>query len=259
MGGTSLHCLKQSPAILPAKFARRQVIQIQPQRPETMSEEFSIVLIGDFNPKIYQPLWFANQQLVRESEAEAATVELVHSDFTSFSTDWFALQVTRERFTATVKAAAYRRHLLDLVFGTFSKLSHTPIAQLGINAATRLRFRSTQDWNAFGHFLVPKAHWATILKTPGTRSVTIEGMRTDDFLGRINVIAEPVQETPDQALIRINDHYDRPFDATGDNASYFLGILEKCYDDSLSRAKAMTDSLLEIFLKQSAFDDGLAE
>ena len=34
------------------------------ERPEIKA--FSIVLLGDFNPKIFQPAWFSAQGLIRE-------------------------------------------------------------------------------------------------------------------------------------------------------------------------------------------------
>ena len=58
----------------------------------------TVVFLGDFNPKIFQPAWFAVQGLIRQQEAEEANVEIIHPDVVSFSLEWLALQVTRERF-----------------------------------------------------------------------------------------------------------------------------------------------------------------
>jgi hypothetical protein len=41
----------------------------------------SIVLLVDFNPKIFQPAWFAAQNLIRQQEADEATIHIkVHPD-----------------------------------------------------------------------------------------------------------------------------------------------------------------------------------
>lgn len=236
------------------------MIKTRPQRPEVVAEEFAIVLIGDFNPKIYQPSWFANQRLVRQSEADAAEVELIHSDFTSFSTECFVLQVARERFSMTVRSSAFKRQLHDLVVGTFNLLLHTPLTQMGINATTRLRFRNDTDWHAFGHFLVPKSQWAPILDRPGTRAVTVEGVRDDKRPGHVAVIAEPLRGAINEAIIRVNDHYDEAGETKkGQDAAYFLEVLSQCYDDSLCRARAIVDRLVETYLQQGVFDDGTAD
>jgi hypothetical protein len=148
-------------------------MQIQPRKPDVTEDEIGVVLLGDFNPKIYQPAWFASEGLIRPSEADNAKIQIVHADLAIFSTDWFVLQVARDRFSATIKALAYRAHLRDLVLGTFHKLLHTPLMQMGINCATRVRFKSDDDWHAFGHFLVPKCPWKGILSTPGMRAVHV--------------------------------------------------------------------------------------
>ena len=39
----------------------------------------SIVLLGNFNPKIFQSAWFASQNLIRKIEANEAKIEIIHS------------------------------------------------------------------------------------------------------------------------------------------------------------------------------------
>jgi len=232
------------------------MIEHRPQPPEESAEDFSIVLVGDFNPKIYQPSWFASQGLLRESEAEAAKVEIIHTDFTSFSTDWFVMQIARDRFTLTVNSSAYREHLRDLVLGTFHKLSHTPISQMGVNYSARLRFKSTLDWNCFGHFLLPKSPFAGLLIDPGMRSFAVQGKRPDDRLGYIILMADPVLGTQDEAKLRVNDHIERPLDAKSVSADFFLEILEQDYDVIINRSKELANRLIDKFVEHKIFDDG---
>jgi hypothetical protein len=40
----------------------------------------SVVLLGNFNPKIFHPAWFGAQQLIGKQEEEGSKVEIVHSD-----------------------------------------------------------------------------------------------------------------------------------------------------------------------------------
>lgn len=227
-----------------------------PQRPETVGEELSIVLIGDFNPKIFQPAWFVSQSLLRASEAEASNIELVHADFTSFSTDWFVMQVARDRFTITVKSSAYKSHLRDLVLGTFHNLSHTPLTQMGINYSARLRFINERDWHCFGHFLLPKNPWSGLLNTPGMRSVSVEGKRPDEIPGLIVVTADPVRNMNNEAILRVNDHCERSLEDKSAGAMFFTEIIEKDYDMVIDRSKKLLDDLIKRFLDQSSFEDG---
>lgn len=232
------------------------MIDHHPQRPEVSSDDYSVVLIGDFNPKICQPAWFAAQALIRESEAEAANVEIIHSDFTSFSTDWFVMQIARDRFSATAKSSAYKEHLRDLVLGTFHKLSHTPLTQMGINYSARVRFKSDVDWHCFGHFLSPKAPWAGLLTKPGMRSVSVEGARPDDLLGCVVVSAEPIRGGANEAIVRVNDHCERPRDMRSEGVNFFLEIIERDYDKVINRSKDLVNGLLTRFSEQETFDDG---
>lgn len=227
------------------------------QKPERISEEISIVMVGDFNPKIFQPSWFALQGLIRESEADAAPVEIVHSDFTSFSTDWFSLQVTRERLNLVIKSAAYKSHLSDLANGTFQHLLHTPITQMGINVNSVLRFKSLPDWDAFGHFLAPKSAWNGILKSPGMRSIAIQGERDDKSLPGFKIITtEPIIYTASDATLRINNHYERPADNKDQNASFFISVIENEFDKVIDESFSMIDALMTKFNQQTDFDNG---
>src|ERR1039458_4987230 len=90
-------------------------MDIQPKTPDLSVDEMTVVLVGDFNPKIFHPMWFANHGVLREAEATEARIEVVHSDVCSFSTEWLTVQVLRDRFTAAIKADVYQAHLGDLV------------------------------------------------------------------------------------------------------------------------------------------------
>lgn len=228
-----------------------------PVKPEVFSEELSIVLLGDFNPKIFQPTWFALQGLIRESEAETAPVELVHSDYTSFSTDWFALQVTRDKFNLTVKSLTYKKHLTDLALGTFQKLSHTPINAMGLNISKGLRFKSVKDWHGFGHYIAPKSPWNGLLKNPGTRSIMIESQRDNDFPGYNLITIDPVTSGSFDANVRINNHYVRRNDDVTNSIDFFAGIIEQQFNDVINVSCGLVEGLLTNFIKNSQFDDGM--
>ena len=52
---------------------------------ELKVEGHNIVIIGSFNPQIFQPAWFANEGLVRKGEAETAKIVIIHNRIVSFS------------------------------------------------------------------------------------------------------------------------------------------------------------------------------
>ncbi len=51
---------------------------------ETTMDTVSIVLVGSFNPAIFQPMWFAANELIGRADAENAEVAVVHPDITQF-------------------------------------------------------------------------------------------------------------------------------------------------------------------------------
>ena len=97
-------------------------------------QSLSVVFLGDFNPKIFQPAWFAAQGLIRQQEAEEAKVDIIHPEVVSFSLEWLALQVTREQCALTTTQEPYYVVMRDLIVGTFNLLQHTPLHKLGITS-----------------------------------------------------------------------------------------------------------------------------
>jgi hypothetical protein len=66
-------------------------------------EGASIVVLGSFNPRIFQPLWLSANNLIRPEEADAAKIEIIHREISIFSTEWFNLQVTDGSFSVECK------------------------------------------------------------------------------------------------------------------------------------------------------------
>ncbi|MCR4303875.1 MAG: hypothetical protein NUV63_06565 [Gallionella sp.] len=233
------------------------MIQNKSQPPEVLGEVLSIVFIGDFNPAIYQPSWFAAKGLMREAEAESAQVSMIHPEYAGFSTDWFKLEVTREKFTITTTSAAFKTRLRDLVISAFNILSQTPIRQMGINFDERLRFRSERDWHCFGHFLVPKTAWGKLLDKPGMRSVAIEGKRNDEIPGLIVILANPELGAPCEATLRANNHFENP-NTNQNGTPYFLQLIGENYDRIMEESTDLLGKLIGNFVEQATFDDGSA-
>ncbi len=202
----------------------------------------NIVLLGDFNPKIFQPAWFGSQNLVQASEAEAANIEILNPELSIFSLEWLQVQITRDRCTMGTMQEPYYEVLRDLCLSTFKLLKHTPIRIMGINRWSHFRKRSLEDWHALGHRLVPKDLWNNILKDPGMTSLTVQGKREDCFKGYIRVTVEPSLKIPNGVFIQVNDHYqaDEPIEG----CAKIIDILESSFDHSKSRADITMQAIL---------------
>jgi hypothetical protein len=226
-------------------------------RPTVEGEEIAIVLIGDFNPMIFQPAWFALEGLIRRSEAEEADIEIMHHDIASFRLDWVSVDVLAERFSAKIRSSAFRVSLLDLIVGTFSTLRHTPTRQLGINLTKRLRFSTDAEWHNFGHYMAPKSPWKDLLEHPGMRGIHVQGCRPEGAPGHVLVSAEP--DRPGFVSLRVNDHFEFSKDAeVGGTAAtlYFVEKIKSDFESSLQRADQLIEGLITGFMAQEHFDDG---
>ena len=208
-------------------------------------EGVGIVLVGSFNPKIFQPAWFAAENLIRKEEAQEANIQIIHPQVASFSLDWLHLQVTDEQFTATTTQSSFYEPLRDLVFGTFRLLRHTPIRMMGLNRDFHFRMPSEEAWHAFGHRLTPKELWASVLKEPGMRSLTMEGLRPDDLLGYIRVRVEPSIRISPGVFINVNDHYAVKEVETSRGCDEIIDILAREWKRSLDRSAEIVSSLLQ--------------
>jgi len=184
----------------------------------------SIVLLGSFNPRIFQPAWFVAQGLLAPEEGTASTIQLINNDFCAFETDWCRVEVLGERCTFYSLAAPIVEALRDLALGTFRILRHTPIVKVGLNTHAHFAMPDRDVWNRFGHLLAPKDDlWSPILQKPGTLSLTIQGVRPDDYEGHINVKVEPSSRIEPGIFVETNEEFRLP---NADSAEWVSEMIE---------------------------------
>lgn len=175
----------------------------------------NIVLLGTFNPAIFQPAWLAAHSLIRKEEAEHADGLVFSRELASFTADWLRLQVTADRFEAMTEDPAHVEPLRDLVVSVFSLLEHTPFDKMGMNRFMHFRVDSEERWHRFGDFLAPKAPWKLLLSQPGLRSLTIEGSRVEAPGARIQVKVEPSVRVHPGVYFAVNEHHEVSGPETG--------------------------------------------
>lgn len=206
----------------------------------------SIVIIGDFNPKIFQPAWFAAEGLIGKQEAEGAKIDVIHHDASLFSTDWARIEVLRERFMIETTQQLIDKPLRDLVLGTFKILHHTPLRVMGINTWMHFRIESKEKWNNAGHSLTPKDLWSEVLDKPGMMAIAMrESPRRDGIKGYLDVRIEPSGAIEPGLFLAVNVHSecDHPDEVMGSND--VLSILEETWDDSTKRSEEIIYTMLE--------------
>src|SRR5436190_1555698 len=130
-------------------------------------EAIAIVMLGSFNPAIFQPFWLSAQELIRPEEAKNARIRAIQAEVADFSTEWFQLQVLQNRFQLVSQEPRHFGPVRDLSAAIFTILSHTPIKVLGMNRSFHFKMPSLDVCNSIGHKLAPKEHWDEIMQEPG--------------------------------------------------------------------------------------------
>ncbi len=166
----------------------------------------AIVVLGLFNPPIFQPAWMAAEGLMREGDADAVEIEIVHPEATVFNTPWFRCEVTRERFSLRTSQESHYLPLRDLVCSLFTSLSHTPTSAFGVNLTEFFQFEDRKSFDDFGWALVPPDRW-TALSRPGMARLEVQGDRPDENDGWIRVRVEPILDDSLRVLVEVNDHF----------------------------------------------------
>lgn len=220
----------------------------QMDSPQLKINGHSIVLIGNFNPKIFQPAWFGSEGLIQKKEAEQSTIEIIHPDVVIFSLEWLRVMVTRERFSVETFQEPFDEILRDLVLGTFKLLRYTPITQIGINRDMHFQMESEEKWHAVGHKLAPKELWTGLLEDPGMLRLTMEGKRSDGLKGCIRVTIEPSGKVHPGVSFQYNDHFETKDPISTVGSDEIINILNNCWKESYDKSKNIIYSLLERLL-----------
>ena len=211
---------------------------------QTAIQGMSIVLLGDFNPKIFQPAWFAHENLIRAPEAEAADIKIINPEIVIFELEWLSVQITRDRCIFGTTQEAYYEIVRDLCLGTFKLLRHTPIQKMGINRDYHFKMNSLEEWHAFGHKVAPKEIWNSILENPGLISLTIEGIREDGLKGYIRVKVEPSKRVHPGIYIQVNDHYETEESSIG--CEIMISVLESAWIISNDKSDLIISNILKL-------------
>lgn len=168
-------------------------------------QSLSIVVLGDFNPSIFQPLWFSSNGLMPIEETKAAEITVIHRKVAAFLMGGIQVQVDESRFGLTTTEDSCAPLLRDLAAGTLSILEHTPLKAIGLNLDRAIELSSEEEVTEFVDAIAPKQHWEDILHEPHAQQVIIAGTRTDCIADRIQIRVQRVAEH--RVFVGINQHY----------------------------------------------------
>jgi hypothetical protein len=212
----------------------------------------SIVLVGDFNPPIFQPEWFRSHGLIRESEAKAAQERpnfVLAGNLANFHAGPFEVQVTQERFVARVSDTPSFHPLRDLIIGTFDLLEHTPVRLLGLNRMLHYELDTKEEWSKVRHTFAPKENWQGVMDDPEMLSVQMQGQGRVQEAQHFRVKVQPSQQVVNGIYFDCNEQYDaRLLDESEPetlSAGRFIEIIDNEWEEALAHAKTSSQTLLK--------------
>jgi hypothetical protein len=202
----------------------------------------SIVLVGSFNPAIFQPEWFARNGLLPQGEVDDAKLGLVHPQVSQFETERFAFQVTLDRFTIQSKPSATIGPLRDLIAGTFYILEHTPVTAMGLNRMMHFALGSEESWHNLGDKLAPKEPWREVLEhRPGLRQLDILSQEDPPNGPTVMVRVQPSLAIKWGVYFETNEHFPAP---KQNGLESMIEILQHRWEDSQRNGERIARHIL---------------
>lgn len=210
-----------------------------------LSQTSTIVLIGSFNPPIFQPLWLKEKELISPTDYENAALKIASIEISDFSLDWAHAQVTADRFFIQCTDMRRSEAMRDLAVGIFEILAETPLLKLGINLESKYQAQSEEQWNALGYKIVPPNFWNNHMNEPGMIKAEVrEKKRQDEYLGFFGVTVRPAPNSNEKenfgVIISTNDHYAIEDKEGIVNSEPILNILKHQWEPSMRRSEKIS-------------------
>jgi hypothetical protein len=172
---------------------------------ESQERAAAVVLVGRFNPSIFQPAWFEAKDLVAPVDAESKNMILMDG-YVSYETPQFQLVCTEDRcqFGTTAKTAT-ADVLRDIVVGTFALLPETPLWEFGVNHAAHIP-KDVRSWDELAAQLGDPHRTFVLLPNQRLSTVEFGADRDDGRQGRRTILLQPSILLDGGVYVGFNDH-----------------------------------------------------
>jgi len=229
---------------------------------DIISEEASIVLVGNMNPKIFHPEWLIRKEIVADWDySQKNNGIVVLPDMAQIELpDELKMTVLLEQFSIRSSRASEHLSLQDMIVNIFTLLAETPIAKMGMNYTSIIKIEDVDKWKKFGLNLAPQQQWKEAAqfindldeekqKELGLWELTMNLPRPDDFDGYIrSKIAVFPQAGQNTLSFNVNNH----IEISDKSAETMINILEEHWTNSLDLAKNLTENIMESQLRDQA-------
>lgn len=178
---------------------------------DVRQRESSIVLVGEFDPLVMTPHWFAKQGMIPQEDIdENLAIELVYKDLTKFSLANIHVEIQCNTLILRSDHISFDYRIHDLALSILAALKEDKVRAVGLNLYTDVYFDSLDYWHGVGDLITPKSVW-------------LKAIPESERVGMINVQMQIIKPKGQQGLYNftvgwpeahklirfsINNHYD---------------------------------------------------
>lgn len=218
-------------------------------------KQYSIVIIGSFNPEMFHPQWFNRQGIISQEDMEFAIDQnsqsplVVAPQLTIFRTPQMTVQIDTKRFEVKADKEPLIS-LIDFVTKTFENLSSYSIKAFGFNFIANYKAESKEEYHKIGDLLAPKGYWEELLNEEITGNDRISGL---DFIrmkkqkkDSNNYILFTLQSSPfflNAFMLSCNDH--NVLDENNQSADRAMDLINERYKEAFDNMQNMQIKLME--------------
>jgi hypothetical protein len=165
----------------------------------------TIVLIGGFNPRIFQPMWFHARGLLADVDVDPNSLVLTEG-FVAFQTGVVSVFCAQDRcqFGTTDKTPT-PDIIRDLAVGTFTLLGETPVWEVGVNHAAHIPSQNRRWDDVVAQFGDPQKS-LVLLEDQALQTVALVAPRDDGRDGERTVQLQPSARLEEGVWFTMNDH-----------------------------------------------------
>lgn len=210
----------------------------------------SIVLLGNFNPLMFHPIWFSSNGVISKSEADFVITSkqgntILSPGLTIFQTLNLEFNITQDRFMIqSLKEPSVT--VIDAIQRTFQELSSIRISAIGINYFSHVQLPSMSFIHRFADRIAPKKVWSTLLEDEVSGDDRQSGLlkmimqkKTDKLV--VNLSIEPSQLVKQAIYVHCNHHY--PMSSDFDSAAYALEIISENHEIAYTKTHMIIDEI----------------
>lgn len=164
----------------------------------------AVVLLGRFNPRIFQPTWFAARGLMAEVDVDPKSIVMTDG-FVAFETEYVNVLCAQDRCQfASTPATPTPELVRDLVVGTFSLLAETPIWEFGLNHQVHIPSQVRRWDDVVAAFGDPQMSFQ-LLERQTLQTIALHSARDDGYDGGRTLHLQPSVHLADGIFVALND------------------------------------------------------